>query len=105
MKLRVPTAIALSLALSLSAPVAAFAQEAPSPFRSVDAQTFSANDLQRYGLSDEQIATVEAYQQQGYDVQVMTAEEAAEYTGGMSSNNALAIVGLVAIVIVVASLI
>ena len=105
MKLRLPTAIALSLALSLSAPVAAFAQEASSPFRSVEAQTFSANDLQRYGLSDEQIAAVESYQQQGYEVQVMTAEEAAEYTGGMTTNNLLAIVGLVAIVVVVASVI
>ena len=105
MKLRLPTAIALSLALSLSAPVAAFAQEASSPFPSVEAQTFSANDLQRYGLSDEQIAAVESYQQQGYEVQVMTAEEAAEYTGGMTTNNLLAIVGLVAIVVVVASVI
>lgn len=102
MKLRVPAAIAASLALSLAAPVA-FAQEAPSPFRSVEAQSFSANDLQRYGLSDEQIATVESYQQQGYEVQVMSAEEAAEYTGGMTTNNLLAIVGLVAIVVVVAS--
>ncbi|MFN4184886.1 MAG: hypothetical protein ACK4M6_08860 [Hyphomonas sp.] len=102
MKLRVPAAIAASLALSLAGPVA-FAQEAPSPFRSVEAQSFSANDLQRYGLSDEQIATVESYQQQGYEVQVMSVEEAAEYTGGMSTNNVLAIIGLVAIVIVVAS--
>lgn len=103
MKLRVPTAIAVSLALSLAAPAAAFAQEAPSPFRSVEAQTFNAHDLQRYGLSDEQIATVQSYQQQGYEVQVMSPEEAAEYTGGMSTNNFLAIVGLVAIVIVVVS--
>lgn len=102
MKLRVPAAIAASLALSLAAPVA-FAQEAPSPFRSVEAQSFTANDLQRYGLSDEQLATVESYQQQGYEVQVMSAEEAAEYTGGMTTNNVLAIVGLVAIVVVVAS--
>ena len=105
MKLRVPAAIAASLALSLAAPAAAFAEEASSPFRSVEAQTFSANDLQRYGLSDEQIATVEIYQQQGYEVKVMTPEEAAEYTGGMSANNFLAIVGLVAIVVVVASVI
>lgn len=103
MKLRVPTALAASLALSIAAPAAAFAQEAASPFRSVEAQSFSASDLQRYGLTDEQIATVESYQQQGYEVQVMTPEEAAEYTGGMSTNNFLAIVGLVAIVIVVAS--
>lgn len=103
MKLRVPAAIAASLALSMAAPAAAFAQEAPSPFRSVEAQSFSANDLQRYGLTDEQIAAVESYQQQGYEVQVMTPEEAAEYTGGMTTNNLLAIVGLVAIVVVVAS--
>ena len=103
MKLRVPAAIAASLALSMAAPAAAFAQEAPSPFRSVEAQSFSAADLQRYGLTDEQIAAVESYQQQGYEVQVMTPEEAAEYTGGMTTNNLLAIVGLVAIVVVVAS--
>ena len=87
----------------MAAPAAAFAQEAPSPFRSVEAQSFSASDLQRYGLTDEQIAAVESYQQQGYEVQVMTPEEAAEYTGGMTTNNLLAIVGLVAIVVVVAS--
>ena len=103
MKLRVPAAIVASLALSMAAPAAAFAQEAPSPFRSVEAQSFSAADLQRYGLTDEQIAAVESYQQQGYEVQVMTPEEAAEYTGGMTTNNLLAIVGLVAIVVVVAS--
>lgn len=106
MKLRVPTAIVASLALTqLAVPVTSFAQEAPSPFRSVEAQTFSANDLQRYGLSDDEIATVQSYQDQGYQVQVMSPEEAAEYTAGMSTNNFLAIVGLVAIVIVVASVI
>lgn len=103
MKFRVPAAIAASLALSVAAPAAAFAQEAPSPFRSVEAQSFTADDLQRYGLSDEQVATVQSYQEQGYQVQVMTPEEAAEYTGGMSTNNFLAIVGLVAIVVVVAA--
>lgn len=106
MKFRVPTAIVASLALTqLAVPMGAFADEAPSTFRSVEAQTFSSTDLQRYGLSDDQIATVQSYQDQGYQVQVMTPEEAEEYTAGMSTNNFLAIVGLVAIVVVVASVI
>ena len=103
MKIRIPTAIAASLALALAAPGAALAQEAQSPFRSVEAQTFSETDLQRYGLSDEQLATVRSYQAQGYEVQVMSVEEAEAYTAGMTTNNVLAIIGLVAIVVVVAS--
>lgn len=103
MKLRVATAVAMSLALTQFAVPVATAQEAPSPFRSVEAQSFSNADLQRYGLSEDEIATVQSYQEQGYQVQVMTPEEAEEYTAGMSTNNFLAIVGLVAIVIVVAS--
>lgn len=106
MKLRLPAAIVMSLALpAFALPATAAPPEAPSPFRSVEAQTFSAADLQRYGLSDEQVAEVQAYQAAGYDVQVMTPEEAEEYTAGISTNNVLAIIGLVAIIIVIASVV
>lgn len=103
MKLRAPAAIALSLALTqLAVPAAAIA-EAPSTFRSVEAQAFTASDLSRYGLSADEVAQVEAYQADGYEVQLLTAEEAAEYNAGISTRNVLAIVGLVVIVLVVAS--
>jgi len=103
MKLRAPAAIALSLALTQFAVPAAAIAEAPSTFRSVEAQTFSASDLSRYGLSADEIAQVEAYQADGYEIQLMTAEEAEAYNAGISTRNVLAIVGLVVIVLVVAS--
>lgn len=103
MKLRAPAAIAMSLALTqLAVPAAAIA-EAPSTFRSVEAQAFSATDLQRYGLTADEISMVEAYQAEGYEIQVMTVEEAEAYEAGISTRNFLAIIGLVAIVVVVAS--
>ena len=103
MKLRAPAAIALSLALTQFAVPATAIAEAPSTFRSVEAQAFTASDLQRYGLSADEAAQVEAYQADGYEIQLMTAEEAEEYNAGVSTNNVLAIVGLVVIVLVVAS--
>ncbi|MFN4023887.1 MAG: hypothetical protein ACK4MQ_03580 [Hyphomonas sp.] len=106
MKLRLPAAIVMSLALpAFALPATAIAQEAPSPFRSVEAQSFSATDLQRYGLTDAQVAEVQAYQAAGYDIQVMSPEEAEEYTAGISTNNVLAIIGLVAIIVVIASVV
>lgn len=103
MKLRAPAAIALSLALAHTAVPAAALAETASPFRSVEAKSFTAADLQRYGLTAEEISQVEAYEAQGYEIQVMTLEEAEAYQAGISTRNFLAIVGLVAIVVVVAS--
>ena len=54
------------------------AQE-PSQFRSVEARTFSNEKLQRYGLSAEDASAVSAYQDAGYTVQTITAEEALSY--------------------------
>lgn len=103
MKLRVPAAIAMSLALSVATVPAAFAEA--SPFRSVEAQAFSDSDLARYGLTADEISQVEAYKAQGYEVQLLTAEEAEAYNAGLSNNNVLAIIGLVAIIVVIAAIV
>lgn len=101
MKLRLASVLALSLAFSQVTAPAAFAQEPATQFRSVEARTFSAEELQAYGLTAEDAAQVRAYQDQGYTVQVMTPEEASQYTGGLTRNTWL-IIGLVAVVVIVA---
>ena len=103
MKLRIPAALVMSFALTGLATPVAFAQAPDSQFRSVEAQSFNADELQRYGLNDAESATVRAYQEQGYAVQLLTPEEADAYNAGMSNTNILALIGLVAIVVVVAS--
>lgn len=103
MKTRLPAAIALGFALTQVAVPFAFAETPASQFRSVEAQSFNADELARYGLSDVEAAQVRAYQEQGYEIQLLTPEEAEAYNAGLTNNNVLAIIGLVAIVVVVAS--
>ncbi|HAY07334.1 MAG TPA: hypothetical protein PKV67_09400 [Hyphomonas sp.] len=105
MKNRLPAAIALGFALSQIAAPLAMAQAPASQFRSVPAQTFSDSELARYGLTEAETAEVRAYEEQGYHVQVLTPEEAEAYNAGLSNNNILALIGLVAIVVVIASVV
>jgi len=94
------TALALTLAFStVAAPVAA-AQE--TPFRSVEAQSFSAGDLQRYGLTAEDAAQVQELQAQGYQVQVISQEEADQMYAGQFSDRQWLVLGLIAVVVIVA---
>jgi hypothetical protein len=103
MKTRLPAAIALGFALTQVAVPFAFAETPASQFRSVEAQSFNADELARYGLNEAEAAQVRAYQEQGYEIQLLTPEEAEAYNAGLTNNNVLAIIGLVAIVVVVAS--
>ncbi|MBS0384219.1 MAG: hypothetical protein JSS00_02590 [Proteobacteria bacterium] len=93
-------ALAASLALSQVAVSAASAETAATHFRSAPAQTFSRADLERYGLTSEQIARGEALQRQGYHVQVMTQEEAQRVYGGQMSTNTWIIIGVVALIVI-----
>jgi flagellar basal body-associated protein FliL len=103
MKFGLTSALALSLAFaSVSAP-AAFAQEPAQQFRSVEAQTFSTDELQRYGLSVQDADQVAAYQAAGYTVQTITPEEAAQMNAGQFSNSQWLIIGLVVLIVVVAA--
>ncbi len=97
---RFVTAVALSLAFGSVAP-AAMAQEQQTQFRSAEAQSFSTEELQQYGLSAEDSAQVAAYQDQGYNVVVMTPEEASQYQAGITSTQWL-LIGLLVIVVAVA---
>lgn len=100
MKLRaIAAALALSFAVTQVAAPAAYAE---TSFRSVEAQTFSQTELQRYGLSANDASQVAAYQDAGYQVRVMSAEEASQVTGGQFSQNQWLVIGLVVIIVLVA---
>lgn len=92
---RLATALAITFALS-TAP-AAFAEE----FRTAEPQAFSQQELQQYGLSEADAAQVAAYQEQGYQVVVMTPEEAAQYEAGITGTQWL-LIGLLVVVVAVA---
>lgn len=94
---RIATALAFALALSSVAP-SAFAEE---QFRAPEAQTFSQQELQQYGLSASDAAQVAAYQEQGYNVVVMSPEEAQQYQAGITSTQWL-LIGLLVVVVAVA---
>jgi hypothetical protein len=53
--------------------------------------------LQRYGLSAEDAAEVRALQEQGYQVRVLTPEEASQYSAGIS-NRTWWIIGAVVVI-------
>lgn len=93
---RLATALAFALALSTVAP-SAFAEE----FRAPEAQTFTQQELQQYGLSASDAAQVAAYQEQGYNVVVMSPEEAQQYQAGITSTQWL-LIGLLVVVVAVA---
>lgn len=94
---RIATAVAFALALSAAAP--AFAEE--QAFRTVEAQSFTQQDLQQYGLSQADAAQVAAYQEQGYQVVVMSPEEAQQYQAGITGTQWL-LIGLLVVVVAVA---
>jgi hypothetical protein len=101
MKSRLVGAIALSLALSQIAVAPAFAQEAAPAYRTAAPQSFTTDDLQRYGLSASDASQVAGLQDQGYDVVVLSPEEAQRYQAGLTNNQWLIIGGLVIVVAIV----
>lgn len=102
MKARFISAIALSLALSQVAMSAAYAE--PVHFRTAAAQIFSQTDLQAYGLSATDAAQVAQLQTQGYQVQTITPQQAAQMHGGDWGNHTWWIIGgIVVVVIIVAA--
>ena len=95
MKSRFIGAAALAFALA-TAPAYAETQ-----FRSAAPQTFSAQELQSYGLSAEASNRAVALQDQGYEVRVLSQEEASQYQAGITDNQWL-LLGILAGVIVIA---
>ncbi len=94
---RFATAVAVSFALStIAAP--AFAE---TPYRTAEAQTFSAEELQAYGLDAATTQRALDLQNQGYEIRTISEAEAAQYQAGFT-NNKWVWLGILAGVIVVA---
>jgi hypothetical protein len=87
-----------SFALSQDVVTTAAAEEAA--FRAPAPQAFSTADLQNYGLSASDAAQVAQLQEQGYQVQVMTTEEAEATYGGQWSQGTWIAVGVIALVVI-----
>jgi hypothetical protein len=96
------SAIALTFALATMTAPAAYAQEPAAAFRTAEPQAFTTDELQRYGLSAEDAAQVADLQAQGYEVQVMTPEEASQVTGGQFSSTQWLVIGIIVVLVVVA---
>lgn len=108
MKPHITIAMAAALALSQFAATSALAVEPASPagFRTAAPQTFSAADLQRYGLDANSVAQIQDLQSKGHEVRVLSPAEAQQYRGGQLSTTTWWIIGgvvLVAAVVAVAS--
>lgn len=101
MKSRFIGALALAFAFSQVAVAPAFAQQAAAQFRTAAPQTFSSQELQQYGLSAEASERAAALQDQGYEVRVLSHEEAQQYQAGVTDNQWL-LIGILAAVVVIA---
>jgi hypothetical protein len=96
MKSRFIGAATLALAL-VTAP--AYAEQAQ--FRSAAPQTFTSQDLQSYGLNAGASNRAVDLQNQGYEVRVLSEEEAQDYQAGITDNQWL-LIGILAGVVIIA---
>ena len=94
-------ALALGLALSTLGVSAAYAEPvaATTHFRTVQPQSFSAEDLQRFGLDADATARAESLQSQGYRILALTPEEAEAYRAGDYSQTTWIFIGVAVLVI------
>jgi hypothetical protein len=99
MKFRSMCALAAALAMTQFA-VPAYAQtQTPAHFRTAEAQTFTAEELQGYGLSEEETARAVALQEEGYQIVALTPEEAEAYTAGAISTTEWILIGIGVLII------
>lgn len=93
------TLAAASLALSaFAAPACAQTQET-TQFRAVEARTFTAEDMQRYGLDESQAERAMDLQAQGYEIVALTPEEAEAYQAGAISQTEWILIGVGVLII------
>jgi hypothetical protein len=98
MKIRLISALAVLALAPLS--VSAYAEPAPAEFRTAAPQAFSAEDLQRYGLTAEEAARGEALQAQGAQILALSPEEADAYRAGQFSQTTWILIGVGVLVII-----
>jgi hypothetical protein len=100
MKIRLICALAASLAMAqFAVPAYAETPEASAQFRAAEPRSFTAEDLQRYGLSSEDAARGVALQEQGYTVVALTPEEAEAYQAGAFSQTEWILIGVGVLII------
>ncbi len=92
-------ATAIALAISSVAVPAANAEQA-TQFRTVAPRAFTGQELQSYGLSSQDSAQIQQLQAQGYQVQVIGADEANRSAGQMSTT--WWIIGAVVVIAIIA---
>ncbi|HRO02557.1 MAG TPA: hypothetical protein PLS69_02985 [Terricaulis sp.] len=96
MKSRFLTALTLSAALVVATATPSFAQ-----YRTAEPQSFTAEELQAYGLDAQASQRAIALQNEGYEIRVLSEEEAQAYQAGITDNQWL-LLGILAGVIVIA---
>jgi hypothetical protein len=100
MKIRSISALAAALAMAqFAVPAYAQTQAEPAQFRSAAPQSFTAEELQNYGLSSEEAARAVELQGQGYQIVAMTPEEAETYTAGAISQTEWILIGIGVLII------
>ncbi len=100
MKSRLASALALGLFLAPTLAAPSFAEQPAAEFRTAAPEAFSAEDLQRYGLDSEAADRAVALQDQGYEVMVLSTEEADQYTAGITDSQWILVGILVGVVII-----
>ena len=96
MKSRFIGAAALAFGMAVAPAYAETAQ-----FRSAAPQSFTSQELQSYGLDADATARAEALQSDGYEIRVLSREEAEQYQAGITDNQWL-LIGIFAAVVVIA---
>jgi hypothetical protein len=95
------SALVLSLAVAQFAAMPADAAEPAAQFRTAAPQSFTADDLERYGLTASEARSAASYQDKGYRLMVLSPEEAKQYQAGVTDNQWL-LIGIFAAVVVIA---
>lgn len=101
MKSIAAAAIAATFVLGQFAAMPAYAEQPAAQFRTATPQTFTSQELQQYGLDAQASDRAVALQQQGYEVKVLSKDEAAKYQAGITDNQWL-LLGILAGVVVIA---
>lgn len=84
---------------SLGAPAFAEPAQRAAPFRSVEAQTFTTQDLQNFGLTEQEAAKGVDLQAKGYRLVALTQEEAKAYQAGAITQTEWILIGIGVLII------
>lgn len=99
MKSRFLSALAAAVVMAAAVPAYAETPAAQTEFRQAAPQSFSTDDLQRYGLSSEEAARGVALQEQGYTIVALSPEEADAYRAGAISTQEWILIGVGVLII------